>query len=350
MTGLGIAPELLGNPHWVPVELDRVLPIPPDVPGYSETCFLSTWNPDVRVGQFVHAGRSPQDINLWWAQVLAYLPDGTVAADRSWGRSNSPDILATGNLTVRMGEAGGGWTASFDGAAQLTTPARMAAGPVGAGPARAMTWTLRTVPAGPMWDLYVALGKGSAGTQDWAQGSHTQQVLTVTGQLIVDGVKYSLDGVAGNDHSSGPRDVSALARHHFLVGSLPGRALHCLSLFAADGTAIMDSGTEFRAGNALTTVTLIDVPPLAAADGTPRDFEAALTYADGSRVPVVFETLATAPVSLNSHNDNVNGMDTDSAETLVMSESRVRLTLPDGAVGYGNLERSALRSLLVCTS
>jgi hypothetical protein len=349
MTGPGIAPELLGNPHRVPAELDRVLPIPPDAPGYSETCFLSTWNPDERVGLFVHAGRSPQDIHLWWAQVLAYLPDATVAADRSWGRSNSPDVLATGNLTIRMGEAGGGWTASFDGAAQLSTPARMAVGPVGAGPARPMSWTLRTIPAGPMWDLYVALGKGSAGTQDWAQGSHTQQVLTVTGQLVVDGVKYSLDGVAGNDHSSGPRDLSALARHHFLVGSLPGRALHCLSLFTADGTVIMDSGSEFRAGDDHTPVTFIDVPPLDGAEGTPGDFEAALRYPDGTRVPVTVETLASAPVSLNTDNDNVNGVDTESTDTLVMSESRVRLTLPDGTVGYANLERSALRSALAGT-
>jgi hypothetical protein len=50
-TDLGVEPARIGNPHQVPARLDQVLPVRRDVPGYSESCFLTTWNPADGVGQ-----------------------------------------------------------------------------------------------------------------------------------------------------------------------------------------------------------------------------------------------------------------------------------------------------------
>ncbi|MDT7587336.1 MAG: hypothetical protein QOE32_4886 [Pseudonocardiales bacterium] len=343
-TTLGVEPARIGNPHRVPERLDQVLPVRRDVPGYGETCFLTTWNPTDGVGLFLHAGRCPQDVDLWWAQSLAYLPGGKIAVDRSWGRSRDGGAIQTGNFTIRMDNPLKGWTSTFDGAGEITTAATMVTRPSGAGPARPMRWELATEAAGPVWDMYTALGRQSNGSQDWASGTHTQQVLRVRGTLTVDGVEYRLDGTGANDHSSGTRDLRNFGSHHFLIGGFPGRALHSMSIFGMDGAVLLDSGSEFGEGEDTEPVTLTDVPPLAGLDATPLDFEATLNYADGTKTAVRLEVLHTAPISINTDNDNINGVDWDSPDTLFLSESRVRMTLPDGTVGFAHLERSCQRS------
>ncbi len=347
VTTLGIEPSQIGNPHRVPAELDQILPVRRDLAGYSETCFLTTWNPDEGVGMFLHAGRCPQDVDLWWAQAIVYLPGEKVAMDRSWGRCPDGTSVRTGNFTIRMDNPLKGWTSTFDGAAEITGGATMSSRPIGAGRARPMRWELTTEAAGPVWDMYTALGMESRGSQDWASGTHTQQVVRVRGSLTVDGQRYSLDGFGGNDHSSGRRDMSNFGGHHFLIGAFPGRTLHCMAIFGMNGSTLMDSGTEFRAGEDHEIVTLSDVPGLTCLDATPTDFEATLNYADGSTSPVRLEVVHTAPMTINLDNDNVNGVDWDSPDALFLSESRVQMTLPDGTVGYGHLERSGLRSRLV---
>lgn len=67
---LGIEPALIGNPHLVPDGMDQVIGARHDIPLYSETCFMTSWNPDNGVGLFLHAGRCRQDIELWSAHAL----------------------------------------------------------------------------------------------------------------------------------------------------------------------------------------------------------------------------------------------------------------------------------------
>jgi hypothetical protein len=67
---------------------------------------------------------------------------------------------------------------------------------------------------------------------------------------------------------------------------------------------------------------------------------------EGGKTPLRLEILHSVPISLNTDNDNINGVDRDGPEVLVLSESRVRMTLPDGTVGYGHLERSTQLSWL----
>ncbi|HEY1970204.1 MAG TPA: hypothetical protein VGH89_19785 [Pseudonocardia sp.] len=341
---LGIETSQVGNPHEVPAEMDRVFGARHDIAGYSETCFLTSWNPTERVGLFLHAGRCPQDIEMWWAQAIVYLPDGRLAVDRSWGRSPGDDTVQTGNFTIRMDNPLRGWSSSFDGAAELCTEGVLARRPGGSGPARPLKWEFVTEAAGPVWDMYAAIGHTNR--QDFAKGSHTQQVLRIRGTVTVDGVEYPLDGVAGNDHSSGVRDMRNFGSHHFLIGSLPGRSVHMFSLFGMDGAELIVTGTEFSAGGRSRAVTLADVPPLTRLGDSALDFEATLVDSEGGKTPLRLEILHSVPISLNTDNDNINGVDRDGPEVLVLSESRVRMTLPDGTVGYGHLERSTQLSWL----
>ena len=54
---------------------------------WSETHFWSAWNPDEGVGLFIHVGTTPEDPDLWWAQVVAYLPGGRLCVQRLWGQT-----------------------------------------------------------------------------------------------------------------------------------------------------------------------------------------------------------------------------------------------------------------------
>jgi hypothetical protein len=324
--------------------MDRVLPLPPGVPGYNETAFLTSWSPDAGAGLFLHVGRCQQDLDMWWAQTLAYLPGGRIAADRSYGRSPAGTAVQTGNLLLEMTGEIGVWTATFDGAAEIATGATMAARPAGAGIARPMRFEFRTEPAGPIWDLYAALGRGSS--QDWAKGTHTQQVVRITGRLIVDGAEYPLDGIAGNDHSSGPRSMTNFGHHHFLIGAYPGGTIQAMSVFSMTGDPLLESGSHVRSDGAHNPVMLVDVPVITRLDEASGEFVATLVEADGTKTPIRIELLHTMPLSLNHDGDNMNGVERDGPDLLVLAETRVRITLPDGTVGYAHLERSTQRSRL----
>ena len=341
---LGLEPTAIANPHAVAAEMDRVMPLPQDVPGHSETAFLSSWNPTLGVGVFLHVGRCQQDLDMWWAQTLAYLPGGRVASDRSYGRSPDGTAVRTGNLLLELSGEIGVWTATFDGAAEISTPAKMATRPTGAGIARPLRFEFHTEPAGPIWDLYAALGRGSS--HDWAKGTHTQQVVRITGHLTADGAEYGLDGIAGNDHSSGPRSMANFGHHHFLIGAYPGGTIQAMSIFSMAGDPLMESGSHVRADGAHNPVVLVDVPVITRLDEGTGEFEATLVEADGTKTPIRIELLHTLPLSLNDNGDNINGVEWEGPDLLVLAESRVRITLPDGTVGYAHLERSTQRSRL----
>lgn len=165
--------------------------------------------------------------------------------------------------------------------------------------------------------------------------------------MTVDGTEYALDGTAANDHSSGSRELSNFGSHFFLVGVLPGRTLHTMSIFGMDGTELVTVGTEFRASGEATALALTDVPALERPDVLPSSFECTLVH-DGEKTPVRIDVLSHAPISITADNDNINGVDRDGPDLLVLSEARVQLTLPDGTTGHAHLERSIQRSGLRC--
>src|SRR5581483_9402544 len=116
------------------IALDQVSTPNRDTPRWSETGWLGSWNPDTQVGLFVHVGRCQQDLDLWWAQTVAFLPGGRLAVDRSHGRAAGPNTIATGNLTIRIDEPGRRWSCDYDGAAELTDSATLARQLAGSGP------------------------------------------------------------------------------------------------------------------------------------------------------------------------------------------------------------------------
>jgi hypothetical protein len=72
------------NPLGVPRDADHFGDPQHDVPHWNETTFFEAWSPDTGVGVFVHLGRYPGDLDLWWCQAITYLPEGHLTSDISW--------------------------------------------------------------------------------------------------------------------------------------------------------------------------------------------------------------------------------------------------------------------------
>src|ERR1035441_6148416 len=69
---------------------------------WSETRWNGCWNPEQGVGLYTHMGRFRKDLEIWWAQTVAYLPDGRLAVDRSWGRTpDARSVRSAPSVPVR---------------------------------------------------------------------------------------------------------------------------------------------------------------------------------------------------------------------------------------------------------
>jgi hypothetical protein len=309
-----------------------------DVPGWSETAYVHVWNPDAGAGLFVHLGRWPDDPALWWAQVIALLPDGGLVVDRSFGRGSDARAMGTGTVSLHCVEEQRRWRLRFDGAGEATTLARMAAGPVGAGPAVPFAAEVELTAVAPVWDLHAAAGVTDLG---WAAVHHSQG-LRSTGRLRCGPAEWSLDGVAHRDHSSGPRSIADLGGLTFLLAVFPddGRVVNGLVTVdraGVPGRALTGSQRPgvLEIGNTLQAPGLDDLATLA-----PRVGTVTLADPDGRPEELRVEVLHGYVLTLAEPNENLNGAALDAGDDrLLVTQSTVRVTAPDGQVGYGVLER-----------
>lgn len=333
------------NPFGVDPRQDLLHPVARDVADWGETMYFHVWDPASEAGIFVHTGRWPHDLDLWWAQVIALLPGGELLVDRSWGRASDDRGPATGNLRVACVEPLKRWRLTFDGAGEHTTLARMARGPVGAGRARAFRFTVDLDAAAPVWDLHGALGLADHG---WAAVHHTQGFRS-RGTLSAEGREWALDGVGHRDHSSGPRQIGDLGGLGFFVVVFPGsgRVANGMVTWQRDGTVGHRIYTDQQDGRCETGrgVTITGLGDLET--HAPHDLELTLARAEGGTEVLRARWLHGYTLSLLEPNENLNGAGLGLEEDpLLLTQSTVRVTAADGEVGYGVVERDSRRSLL----
>jgi hypothetical protein len=333
------------NPFSVEPEMDLLHTAPADAQGWSETMFFHAWSPREGIGVFVHAGRWPSDLDLWWAQVIAMLPDGELLVDRSWGRATDNRGPATGNLKVTCTTPLHSWRLTFDGAGAICDLGIMATGAVGAGPARRLSFDLELEAVGPVWDLHGALGIDGL---SWASFHHNQGFRT-KGSLTAGALRWDIDGVAHRDHSSGSRDVGQLGGLHFFLMVFPdsGRVVNGLVNWRQDGNVDHRTFCTQKAGvcEVGTDVRVTGLNSVATHE--PRSMDVTLQRADNS--PEVLKAIWLHGYSLTylQPNENINGVDLCSEpDALVVTQSTVRVVAPDGEVGYGVIERDYRPSAL----
>ncbi len=311
-----------------------------ETPLWGETRWLCGWSPDNGVGVYIHAGRFRHDIDFWWVHLAVYLPDGTLAVDRFWCRNESVVGLTSDNLRIEM--TAGGWTSRYDGVCQRTDREALTRNARGSSaPSVRVQWDLNATEMAPDWDMFEGAGEG----QDFATDLHVQGTFHVTGRLHVSDEVHEFVGVGFKDHSSGARNMGAWTNHRFLIGVLPDlRPVHAVTIIR-DGAEPATVGRWHNNGVA-EPLTGFEAPLMSNLMGAPDDQEIVLR-SDSETIAVRTEIIHALPFTISEDNDNFNGIDWEMTDDpMVMIESIVRFTSPDGDVGYGFLERSARRSSL----
>jgi len=317
-------------------------------PRWSETRWHCCLCPAAGVGVYIHTGRFRSDLDMWWAHVAAYLPDGVLAVDRLWFRNSSRAGIVSDNLEIAITR--NGWRSTFDGVCELSSTAGLSRHPRGcAAPSVGLRWDVTATAAAPVWDINActrrAEDSASSSQLHQAVAAHVQRAATTVGTLRVDGQEFSLEGVGFNDHSSGPRSFSAWNGHRFMVAVMPDWVVHAFVVLHDDNTAADPIGVVVADGHTR-PVTHFDAPPLSDAAGMPTD---QTLFIDGPDGPITLraEMIHALPISITEDNDNYNGVDWEAnTNPMVMVEGLVRLTEPGGGVGFGFLERSARQSAL----
>jgi len=309
-----------------------------DVTAWSETKWFGCWNPEDGVGLFVHAGRYRDDLDLWWIQAVAYLPDGTLAVDRSWGSDPDEWSVSSHVFTVR-GTPEGGATCTFRGAPERQPTATLAQYPAGQGASVYMTWDVDAEPVRAAWSPFA-----HAESTEWAE-VHTQHQYRVRGTLTVDGQTWRLDGPGWGDHSSGVRTWDTFGGHVFINAPLPDMGLVIVKVHTPDGASTSTFGALLLADGTVDRITEVKAPWLSSLLGAPETFDLAVTTESGRTAEWNVEVQHTLPATISELNDNANGLDWRApGEPLFLAECPARFTSPAGVVGYGHLERSAKRS------
>ena len=326
------------NPFSIAPELDVVQTPKTDVPLWNETWFFSSWSPETEVGFFIHAGVHPTDPTKWYAQVIAYLPEGRLVVDRSFGRSVPGKGPSTGNFSVVTVVPLKRWRLRFDGAGELTTSERSGLGVTGAGPSVPMSFDVEVSAAGPMWDLFAATGMEDL---YWA-GIHHEQNTASRGQLTVDGQTWEIDGYGFRDHSTGPRNFVSLGGDRFwgFVSPTTGRGTQGIRVWDRQGNPELATAAYYYGDTVEIVNGEISITGLEDTCGHPKDLEFRLLRPNGERLVAHGRILHTVTISILDPNSNVNGIWLDD-DPLILSESQVRFDWPDGDVFYGHLERVA---------
>ncbi|MDY0013947.1 MAG: hypothetical protein RBS40_13765 [Rhodocyclaceae bacterium] len=312
-----------------------------DLPMWSETRWAGCFNPDQGVGLYLHAGRLRGKLDWWWAQTAIYLPGGRVAVDRSWVRHPADTGVNTPNLDLRVADVG--WSARFDGIVELSSSAALARAPGGnSAPSVPARFEVTADGSRPWWDMFALVTT----KQDFGD-MHVEQMGRCQGSLQVGDEQFRLDGISYYDHSSGVRDWTHFHSHHFALIAMPDYTLHLGQTYTSPTEARKGGGVWFTQDGTQRRISRSEMPRISDVLGNPTEFDW-LIKVEGQEMIYRVGVLHTFPSTITFDNDNINGIDwLIPGDPLYPIECQVRVTAPDGAVGYGHIERSTRRSCLV---
>ena len=308
-----------------------------DVPLWNETRWNGCWGAADGVGLYIHAGRYRAQLDTWWCQLAAFLPDEGLCVERIWGRNASPVGVRMGELDLAMTE--NGWSSAFDGVGQLTTITELSRAPRGSSaPVRSLAWNITAEAAAPVWDMY---GRGQ---EQLIHGdTHIQQAYRTAGTLRVGDREWSLDGIGFKDHSSGPRKMGMWTGHRFVLIVTDNWVAHAGVMDDENAVPGAPWGAFFRDGEQHDIVRY-ELAPMEDARGGPVANRLEFEVSNGEVFVFDVQMIHGLPMVISDDNDNINGVDWElGGNPMVFVEGKAKLTAPDGRVVYGYYERSRRR-------
>ena len=331
------------NPFNFGPDVDRLYAPQYDVKNYSETMWFTVWSPKNGVGLFLHTGRVNGHIDLWWARAIAYLPNGRLVVDRSFGHAIDDSGPRTGNLTIQNISSGknGKWSLRFDGAGEDTTRKANRQSLSGAGPYVPMQFDIDVTGAAPIWDLVAATHDEKESQGAVWMSRHTQQGHLAKGKITVGGESWDVDGIAYRDHSAGPRDMAGFGADSFVAAVFPksGRVMNALQVWDIHGNLVHRSFYIYENGK-MEMFRVGGVPRAPAIEDRDVEFVIAMRRLNGEELIVKVRTVHGVIIAMNSPNVQRNGVPADTSGTLLLMETPIEIIWPDGEIGYGACERS----------
>jgi hypothetical protein len=314
-----------------------------DVPKWNETRWNGCWNPEQGVGIYLHMGRYRYDLDMWWAQIVAYLPDQELVVQKLWGRSTHGAGVGLDGFELAMTE--NGWTSTFDGVCELTNITALAAAPRGSSaPLRSVRWDLTATEVTPTWDMYAETGGERL---DHAGDAHVQGAFETTGSITVGGQEFRLDGVGFKDHSSGVRDFAVWHSHTFLVIVHPEWTAQLIVMRTPEGEDMAPWGVFWRRDGSREPIKSVEFPIMNDAYGGPVHSDLVFDIGTGQRFEYDVELVHALPMTITEENDNINGVDWGvDGDPVIIVEGKGKLTAPGEPPVYCFHERSVRRSML----
>ena len=228
-------------------------PIPTNVELWSENYCFDAFDTTAGLGFWFHLGRWSKNPELWREQNKIFLPDGTVALWKTFGRRGEDQGPTAATLSMRNLEPGHRWLLEFDGPARRVQPEVLLQGALQDGPLEHLRFRFEFTSDRPIWQF------GADAEHAIVFSTHYEQHGTAVGRLSIGDETFEMTaGSAFRDHSRGPRKLSDLQRHLWLHGQLEdGRA------FAVFQQQTSTADTDLGRGCLIDGRNLVDARPVA---------------------------------------------------------------------------------------
>jgi hypothetical protein len=208
----------------------------PQIPHWLENYAWDAYDPDARIGIYLHVGRWYRDPALWHELVLVCLDGKTVYSRRNIGRLEDPSLVGASCLRLSCEEPMRRWRWQYRGPVLKGEAAAMMHQPPADGVAYLLDFDLDWQATSPVVDF-------GHGTEPGGEASHYEQAGRISGKLRADGQTYAIRGHSFRDHSRGPRVLNEhFNRHTWIHGGFPsGRTLSSLIVETPDGKLGLDA-------------------------------------------------------------------------------------------------------------
>jgi hypothetical protein len=318
--------------QWLP-EIDAPQVGFKDPADHHEAYWLYGYDPGTKLGHYFYLVAETDDVELRRESVFLLLPDGSVLAQNGAGRNSRGAVAAGDGLELECLEPFRHWRGRYAGAMYRLTDHEIVHGPPPGAELVDVVVDIDVESAAPPWNT-----EGDWGEQPPSLRYH--QFYDARGTVELAGERHRFSGQGFRSHSRRRRDMPGFTGHAIISGRFPsGRGFGLLRYRATADRPERGRGFLYIDG-AVSDADVVVWPHLeqAVPGGERLTIE---LHAAGRRALIRAETIASAFVTPTPERRTYGAHPGDGPGT-VLSPAFARYEW-DGEVGYGGLERSALR-------
>jgi hypothetical protein len=303
-------------------------------PDHNEAYWLYGYDPTAKVGHYLYLVAEKEDVLLRRESVFVLLPDGTVLAQNGSGRKSRGAIAAGDRLELQCLEPFQRWHGRYISAMHRLRGAEILHGPAPDSELVDAEVNIEVRSVAAPWNT-----EGSWGEQPPSLRYH--QFYDAVGTVTVDGVSYPFAGSGFRSHSRRRREMAGFTGHAIISGRFPsGRGFGLLRYRAAADRPERGRGFLYIDGT-IHNADVVSWPHLSEARVHGERLAIELE-ANGYRAMIGASTIGAAFVT-PTRGSRTYGAHPGGGGGSILSPAFARYDW-DGEIGYGGLERSALRN------